>query len=122
MDLNYLKKINDTYGHDKGDIAITKLCRMVCRIFSHSPVFRIGGDEFAVFIIGEDYDNYDRLIADFYFRLDEMAKDESLEPWEKVSAASGTAFYDEKKDADLDSLFKRADHIMYERKKEMKAE
>ena len=42
VDLNYLKKINDTYGHEKGNVAIIKLCNLVCTIFCHSPVFRIG--------------------------------------------------------------------------------
>ena len=44
VDLNFLKKINDTYGHEKGNLAIKKLCFIICHIFQHSPVFRIGGD------------------------------------------------------------------------------
>ncbi|MBO7661740.1 MAG: diguanylate cyclase, partial [Clostridia bacterium] len=53
VDLNDLKRINDNYGHDKGDIAIQKLCGIVCSAFKHSPVFRIGGDEFAIVLEGE---------------------------------------------------------------------
>ena len=122
VDLNYLKKINDTYGHDKGNIAIKKLSRMVCVIFDHSPVFRIGGDEFAVILRGNDYDHYDELTARFNAEIEAMAEDASLEPWEKVSAAIGAAFYDKELDHGIDSLFKRADRVMYDRKKEMKAE
>jgi len=121
VDLNYLKTINDTYGHEKGDFAITKLARMICRIFAHSPVFRIGGDEFVVILLEEDYDNYDQLTEFFYSKLDDMVKDDFLEPWEKVSASIGAAFYDEEIDDGIDSLFKRADQKMYEKKKEMKA-
>lgn len=122
IDLNYLKKINDTYGHDKGNIAIQRLCRLVCTVFSHSAVFRIGGDEFAVILRGEDYDNYDRLLGIFNGELAKMDADGNLKPWEKVSAAIGAAFYDESLDkGGIDSLFKRADQKMYECKKAMKA-
>ncbi|MCR5656764.1 MAG: GGDEF domain-containing protein, partial [Butyrivibrio sp.] len=55
IDLNFLKKINDSFGHEKGDLAIQKLSRIICTIFAHSPVFRIGGDEFVVILKGSDY-------------------------------------------------------------------
>ena len=121
IDLNFLKKINDTYGHDKGNITIKKLTRIICVIFDHSPVFRIGGDEFAVILRGNDYDHYAQLQEAFEAEIAKLAQDDSLAPWEKVSAAIGAAFYDEEIDDGLDSLFKRADHVMYDRKKEMKA-
>lgn len=121
VDLNFLKKINDTYGHDMGNIAIRKLSRMVCVIFDHSPVFRIGGDEFAVILRGTDFDHYGELEARFNAEMAALAQDDSLPPWEKVSAAIGAAFYDPELDDSVDSLFKRADHVMYDRKKEMKA-
>ena len=44
VDLNFLKKSNDTYGHEKGNISIRRLCMLVCEVFEHSPVFRIGGN------------------------------------------------------------------------------
>ena len=121
VDLNFLKKINDTYGHEKGNISIKKLCFVVCHIFQHSPVFRIGGDEFAILLFKDDYDNYDSLYAEFYRQLDEMEKDDSLEPWEKISAAIGVAYYDPSIDKSVEDMFKRADANMYARKKEMKA-
>ena len=57
----------------------------------------------------------------FNEEISKMSEDSGLEPWEQVSAAIGAAFYDETVDDGIDSLFKRADHIMYTRKKEMKA-
>ena len=118
VDLNYLKTINDNHGHDKGDLAIKKLCSQICHVFTHSPVFRIGGDEFAVILRGHDYDNYERLSAQFNELMEKNNADTSEEPWNKVSAALGAAFREEGED--LDSLFKRADNAMYNRKKEMK--
>ena len=121
IDLNFLKVINDTYGHEQGNFAIKSLCRIVCRIFSHSPVFRIGGDEFAVILCDHDYDHIEELYAQFNHHLEELAADSTLQPWEKVSASVGYALFDPECDHCADDVFKRADHNMYERKKAMKA-
>ncbi|MBQ8955887.1 MAG: diguanylate cyclase [Lachnospiraceae bacterium] len=121
-DLNYLKKINDTHGHDKGDLALKKICRIICNAFKHSPVFRIGGDEFTIVFTGYDYEHAESIVEKFKSVLDEIASDSSLEPWEKVSAAIGYAKYDPAKDSHVDDVFKRADASMYEDKRAMKAE
>ena len=121
-DLNDLKHINDTYGHDKGNTAIRKLGAMLCDVFVHSPVFRIGGDEFILILKGRDYDSCAELAAEFYRRLDELGKNDSLAEWEKISAAIGYALYDEKLDRTAEDVSIRADKAMYDRKKEMKAE
>ncbi len=121
IDLNFLKRINDTYGHEQGNIAIRKLCQIVCTIYQHSPVFRIGGDEFVVILENQDFENREELLQKFNQQLEEMAKDETLEVWERVSAAIGYAVYDPATDSSVANVFKRADNAMYQRKKEMKA-
>ena len=114
IDLNNLKYLNDTYGHEKGNLAIIKICSMVCDVFTHSPVYRIGGDEFVVILKGRDYENVQELIQQF---KQNMAQLEGR-PWEKVSAAVGYALYEGEDNAD--EVFRKADHMMYENKKEMK--
>lgn len=121
IDLNYLKKINDNYGHEKGNIAIQKLCHIICATFVHSPVYRVGGDEFVVILQNNDYENVKELVESFNAIIDDLAADESLEPWEKVSAAIGYALYDQRRDVSVEDVFKRADGAMYIRKKEMKS-
>lgn len=121
IDLNFLKRINDTYGHEKGDIAIKKLCSLVCTVFEHSTVFRIGGDEFVVILKGRDYEGIERLVREFNTEIEAMQEDNTLEQWEKVSAAIGYALYEEGKDDSVENVFKRADEAMYNRKLEMKA-
>ena len=121
IDLNYLKRINDTFGHEKGNVAIIKLCKLVCEIFVHSPVFRIGGDEFVVILRTSDYENIESLISKFNKELDLIEKTEGLSPWEKTSAAIGYAIFDESSDTGYESVFCRADKAMYERKKAMRA-
>ena len=119
VDLNCLKNINDEYGHQNGDIAIISLCNIICGTFAHSPVYRIGGDEFVVILKDSDYKNIDSLVSDFNKRLEIIAKDDSLTPAEKVSGALGYSLFTNK-DKCVEDVFKRADKAMYARKKEMK--
>ena len=114
LDLNGLKQINDTQGHDIGDEAIKKACQIICRLFVHSPVFRIGGDEFVVLITGEDYKNRAALLGE----LNAISK-ANIET-DDVVIASGMAEYNPKVDKNLSVLFRRADQRMYETKRELK--
>ena len=121
VDLSYLKVINDNFGHEKGNISIKKICMIVCKNFTHSPVFRIGGDEFVVILENEDYENATDLVEKFKDTLNDIGNDDSLEPWEKVSAAIGWTFFEPDVDKGVQNVFKRADDLMYENKKAMKA-
>ena len=114
FDLNGLKRINDGLGHEEGDRFIKNACGYICRQFMHSPVFRIGGDEFLTLLEGEDYSNRIKLIDEFDRLMDKNAVEGG------VVAASGMAEYDSERDADVDSVFARADHIMYARKRALK--
>lgn len=120
VDLNYLKVINDQYGHDSGDIALIKLSNLICTYFAHSPVFRVGGDEFVVILRNNDLHRVDKIISDFNEKIKELDEDSDLKPEEKVSAAIGYAKYDASIDKNVDDVFKRADQAMYNRKREMK--
>ena len=119
VDMNGLKKINDSYGHNVGDAAIVRLCNIVCGVFVHSPVFRIGGDEFVAILQGEDYKNSGKLIEEINNKLDAIWKNEHLEPSERVTAAVGYSEYAPESDFGYAEVFKRADRSMYDRKREM---
>ncbi|MCR5088657.1 MAG: diguanylate cyclase [Oscillospiraceae bacterium] len=121
IDLNNLKLINDNYGHARGDIAIKKLCKTICGVFSHSPVYRVGGDEFVVLLRDEDLRNADALTETFREKMIESSEDSSAAPWERISAAIGCAFYDEKLDKNVSSVLVRADKEMYSCKEAMKS-
>ena len=122
LDVNSLKKINDTYGHKYGDILIQTFCSIVCDVFAHSPVYRIGGDEFAIILQKKDLTNVDNLILDLEKALSERAAKDNLDPWETPSAAIGVACFDSQTDKSVEDVFSRADEAMYQRKKEMKEE
>ena len=120
LDLNDLKAVNDTYGHEKGDICIKNLCKIICRIFKHSPVYRMGGDEFVVILENDDYANRDALLgaATDTFRIN--SENTEKQPWDRVTAAVGYAVYDPEKDRGVDDVLKRADEAMYKQKRKMK--
>lgn len=120
IDMNDLKKFNDVYGHEQGNAAIIKLCRIICATFKRSTTFRIGGDEFVVLLLNEDYADRERLIQELQGALDELKQDETLEPWEKPNAAIGLATYDPEQDTRVEDVFRRADERMYQQKKKMK--
>jgi diguanylate cyclase (GGDEF)-like protein len=63
LDVNDLKKVNDTEGHQAGDEYLRGACMIICNTFKHSPVFRIGGDEFAVISTGNDYARIEELLG-----------------------------------------------------------
>lgn len=118
IDLNYLKLINDTYGHEAGDEAIHTLANIACSVFVNSPVFRIGGDEFIVILRGQDYRHAEALKREF-IRQTSGRVDEG--PGGQVSASIGVALYDKSADALVSDVVKRADEAMYAMKREMKA-
>lgn len=118
IDLNNLKVINDSYGHANGNSYIAGACNIICTIFRHSPVFRIGGDEFIVILKNTDYEQRHELIERANLKFFETENDSAREPWERYSVAIGMAEYREGETTD--AVFKRADQAMYLNKEKMK--
>ena len=114
-DVNGLKKINDTLGHKAGDEYIRSACGMLCDDYQHSPVFRIGGDEFVVLLQGRDYEERDSILRDLNRRIEENLGSE------KVVVSLGMATFDPEKDSSFHDVFQRADKRMYARKMELKS-
>lgn len=120
FDCDDLKSVNDQYGHDKGDIYLKTACRVICHVFQHSPVFRIGGDEFAVILQNADFENRDELIVRFQKAAEETSE-RAENPWEKVGVAMGIAVYDADTDHSVIDTVRRADKAMYMEKRRKKA-
>ena len=120
FDCNDLKRINDTYGHNCGDTYLKTACSFICRIFAHSPVFRMGGDEFGVILQGVDYENRQTLMNMF----DRAAREHNAfaaEIWDRVNISKGMAVYDPAIDKSVEMTLTRADGHMYEDKQRYKA-
>ena len=115
-DLDHLKEINDTFGHGEGDFAIKASSEVLRRVIGdHAPLGRIGGDEFAIFLRGEDYTLREQLVE----RLHKAALS-NRDSHEGPVIAIGLAEYDPLNDTDVNDIFDRADHRMYEDKRELK--
>ena len=119
-DVNGLKSINDNIGHDEGNKLLVNACRLICRTFKRSPVFRIGGDEFVAILRNDDYANRKELIGGLMERMTA----ENYDPMDvnNVSFAVGAADFDPAIDHSCADVFKRADVVMYEHKKSIKGE
>lgn len=119
FDINGLKQVNDTLGHDFGDILIMTASKLICMVFSCSPVYRIGGDEFVVLLQDRDYERCAQLLE----QLEQVISlhNETPENNVKISIARGMAIYAEQLDLAFHDVFKRADSAMYRNKAEMKA-
>ena len=115
-DVNGLKTVNDTLGHIAGDEYIRSASRLVCQTFAHSPVFRIGGDEFVAILRGSDFENRERLEKKFTEAVKENVDQH------KVVVACGISVFDKDHDKDVSSVFERADALMYKNKMRMKNE
>ncbi|MBP5578573.1 MAG: GGDEF domain-containing protein [Ruminococcus sp.] len=114
-DINGLKQVNDTKGHNAGDEFIKNACSIICNIFKHSPVFRIGGDEFIVIMKGSDYDERTKLMHELNNTLE-------LKKYEGIPVlAAGMSEFDPDMDMRVQDVFERADNLMYENKKKSKA-
>ena len=114
VDVNGLKKINDTKGHKAGDDLIKKTADFLkssCR--KEDMVFRIGGDEFV--IICRNHNNHTNFEEDLYVNFEERRFSKA-----PTDFAFGVAVFDKSRDLDLSGTEKRADIAMYENKAEMK--
>ena len=114
FDVNGLKHVNDTLGHGAGDRYIMDAFHMICDVFQHSPVFRIGGDEFLTVMENRDYDNREELFETFAGRNEENRRSG------KVVVSAGYAEFIPGTDESYKMVFERADNRMYEAKEQLK--
>ena len=115
FDINGLKHINDTLGHEEGDRFIREGCMTICRKFTHSPVYRIGGDEFVVLLEGSDYEEREALLSEFDLDMERNHAQGTVE------ISTGMEIYDRDRDTAFSEIFELADSKMYRRKKQLKS-
>ena len=114
FDLNDLKQINDNFGHKVGDEYIRDACKLICTSFKHSPVFRVGGDEFIAVLEGADYANREMLLERFRRQaLENQDRDHAV-------VACGCACFDPGQDTSIRTVTERADAAMYREKNRIK--
>lgn len=111
IDLNSLKKVNDTWGHEKGDQYITCVSKAYQNLDTKKAVmYRIGGDEFVILVPQADKHKIEELMAALEQEFNKLIFSPEL------NFSWGYAIYDEREDADLHSTYRKADKQMYSKK------
>jgi diguanylate cyclase (GGDEF)-like protein len=118
LDLNNLKEINDTYGHENGNEYLINSCKLICQVFTHSPIFRIGGDEFIAILTGEDLKQAHNLLKKLKEGM--AATRNAAFPWKHISIAYGIEIAQSAKDTTIAETFNKADKNMYKNKRAIK--
>lgn len=115
-DINDLKGINDSLGHEAGDDAIIRCAECFCGVFgAHGDCYRIGGDEFI--FLGRGISHMVCELIEQFYRACAAAGEETQYP---LCVACGWAVYCPDTDGALSDTVHRADLAMYEEKIDMK--
>lgn len=120
IDLDHMKDINDSLGHQAGDMAIIEAASIMKDVFRESDILgRIGGDEFAVLAI----DTTDEIKNILITRLNKtIATYNSIKDRKyMLSFSVGVSCYDPNNPVDLDTLMSSADDLMYREKRNKKS-
>jgi diguanylate cyclase (GGDEF)-like protein/PAS domain S-box-containing protein len=116
MDLDNLKWINDSWGHQKGDQALIQFAAILTHALRRSDIKgRLGGDEFAV--LAEETEGFtpDLLIERILSRVQAFNDTQDL-PF-SISLSMGVSYFDPEHPSTVDELMVRADKLMYEQKR-----
>lgn len=116
LDLDDFKAINDTLGHQTGDILLVKVASRLSEVLRDGDVIaRLGGDEFVVLVTDDDYKYFPMIVANRLLKAFEevfcLGDNDVL-----IGASIGVAFYNEAA-SDSSELMKCADIAMYRAKK-----
>lgn len=115
LDLNKFKQVNDTFGHDKGDLLLKIFSKVLAETFGKSGfACRVGGDEFAVILLNSS----DAEIEEAWAKLCERLKEESgkLDFEYEITSSYGYATRKKGEDGSLEALMQLADERMYAHK------
>ena len=119
-DVNNLKYVNDTFGHEYGDAYLVGCCNLLKSVYANSDIYRVGGDEFIILLRGSDYKNREELLKKARELYQNAHANESANPWERYSSSIGMAEF-ETGDTNAEMIVKRADTAMYVEKTKFRA-
>jgi diguanylate cyclase (GGDEF)-like protein/PAS domain S-box-containing protein len=115
-DLDGLKEINDSWGHQEGDLALIDIANILRATYRESDfVARIGGDEFVVIPVGTTGNDMGIISARLQNNID--VHNAKREKGYKLSVSWGISYYDPENPCSVDELLNQADKLMYEQKK-----
>lgn len=119
IDLDGLKQINDTLGHEAGSQAIADTAQILRQTFRESDIIgRLGGDEFTVLLTDTDKNQGSAVVCRLQIALDQ--NNERADRPFKLYLSVGIASFDWQQPVSLDELMRQADQAMYEQKRRRK--
>ncbi len=119
IDINAFKSINDTFGHEEGDLALQDTARLLNQTFRHSDIItRYGGDEFVVFFLCEK-DCKEEVVKNRFLKNVEHHNLEMKRKWQ-LGLSIGVVLFLPNCDENLDQMIRKADQLMYEDKFKMR--
>ena len=120
IDMDGLKWINDTLGHEEGDKALIETATLFKETFRTSDIIaRMGGDEYVALAI-ETTETNSEIIAGRFQALIDKRNDQENRGY-KLSISVGYSCYDPENPCSIDDLIERADKLMYEQKQNKKS-
>ena len=120
LDINNLKMVNDSMGHEMGDLFIQEATGLMKDIFKECIIYRVGGDEFVILFFPPLLEQMEHLVTEFEEHMAEYNRTHQEFPC-GVWVAVGYSVYDFQKDTKYIDVFKRADELMYWDKSQKKA-
>lgn len=112
IDINGLKIINDAFGHNVGDVALTKIAEVCSNSFRPQDIIsRIGGDEFAIILPNTSAEEIEKIKLKLRALLNKVTIENVV-----LSVATGYEVKTELSDTGLDDLLKQAENHMYRHK------
>ena len=117
IDIDFFKKINDTYGHQSGDLVLSRLAFILRERFRKSDfIARYGGEEFGVILMHSYFSKAEKILEE----IRETVEQENfyLNPLAKINLTVSIGFAEFNSEGSLleDELIKRADKALYEAK------
>ncbi|NPU84239.1 MAG: diguanylate cyclase [Syntrophaceae bacterium] len=118
-DLDWLKWINDTLGHDEGDRALMEAAAVFKETFRTSDIVaRLGGDEYAALVVDVTEADFEIISARLQSQIDMKNSQENRKY--KLSISVGCSYYNPANPCTIDELIASADKLMYEQKQSKK--
>ena len=115
VDINDLKKVNDTYGHEYGDILIQNAATVLKTVWERKSIYRIGGDEFAIVCTDVKKEMMEKQLQILEEEIDNFNRNKNDDvPF--LQMAAGMSQYNYETDKEYMDVFRRADEAMYENK------
>ena len=108
LDIDHFKRVNDSFGHDVGDLVLKELCRRLATRLRRTDTFcRLGGEEFVVICPEADREQTLHLAEDLRRRVEDSPFPQAGPVTISLGVSSAQA------DDDGESLLQRADHALY---------